>query len=471
MNNNPPRVRDTSASAVIWPRTLHRSQEFEVLLDGWTDFASRSIQVHIGLTSAPSYLNFRPLSAELDASGNGRVPVPQGFDVEGLWGAHVDHVSCDDQSVIPANNPAALVNWDNGEPSDMDVQLVHQELWAQNKLLHDSPVGDPSNPSNQLHFSAVLLAGVLTTQHVIYPGLITIPLSERPVDREHVELLNGFLLSLHLPVLVDEDKWADSKASRYPMTAVLIPQIWAPDFDEAHRIARELIERLQLVLAVNRLANADPVAVVIAQRQPDDSSKSRIYPYETRYEGNLLGGDLAGESPDILVGDFERLKDDSLVSLCAGLFSEAIAERNEDFKFFKYWSVLETLSERLGDEGPVALLTGSDWPEKVRPMDPGPRVYSMLAKILTDSSISEDALPGPATDLYELVQVFKARRNATAHYGGFAPANAAQQARGWFPYASKSLGSEAEWIESLRWISLASLRFALEAGPQQSDAY
>ena len=110
------------------------------------------------------------------------------------------------------------------------------------------------------------------------------------------------------------------------MTAVLIPQVWAPDFDEAHCIARELVERLQLVLAVNRLAKADPVALVIAQRQPDDSSQSRIYPYETRYEGNLLGGDLAGESPDILVSDFKRLKEDPLVSLCAGLFAEAIAE-------------------------------------------------------------------------------------------------------------------------------------------------
>ena len=466
MNNNPPRVRDTSASAVIWPKTLHRSQEFEVLLDGWTDFASRTIQVHIGLTCAPSYLTFRPLSAELDASGNGRVPVPQGFNVEGLWGAHVDHVTCDDQAVIPANNPAALVNWDDTELSDVDVQRVHQELSAQNKLLYHSPVGDPSNPSNRLHRSVVLLAGVLTTRHVIYPGLITIPLAERPVDREHRELLNGFLRSLHLPVLVDEGKWADSKASRYPMTAVLIPQVWAPDFDDAHRIARELVERLQLVLAINRLAKASPVALVIEQRQADNSSQSRIYPYETRYEGNLLGGDLAGESPDILVGDFKRLNDDPLVSLCAGLFAEAIAERNEDFKFFKYWSVLETLSERLGDEGPVALLTGSDWPETIGPMDPGPRVYSMLAKILTDSSMSEDSLPGPATDLYELVQVFKARRNATAHYGGFAPANAAQQARGWFSNASKSLGSEAEWIESLRWISLTSLRFALGTGSQ-----
>lgn len=466
MSRGMPQARHPGASAVILPRMLDRRQAFVVKLEGWTKFASSSVEVHIGVTSPASYLSLRPLRTRLDAAGCGSVSVPEGFDLEMLRGVHVAHVTCGDRALIPANNPAALVNWEGLALSDDKVQLIQQDLSFQNKALYGSPVGDPTEPSNRLHRAVTLFTGVLTTQQSIYPGLITIPLDERPVDREHLELLNGFLRRLALPVSVDPDKWSSSKSSRYPTTAVLIPQIWAPTFEDAHQLATEMVERLQLVLSINRLARPSQVALIVEQRQADDSSRSRVYPFETHYGGNLAGGPIAGEGAEHLAAEFARLGDDRLARLGAGLFAEALAEKNEDFQFFKHWSVLETLSERHGSAGSVALISGSPWPQKARPLDPGPRVYSMVAKVLASNNLSEKGACSPGTDLYDLIQVLKARRNATAHYGGFDPLSPVQQNRPWYAAARKSVGTEREWLRTARDLNVTVLHFALAQPPQ-----
>ncbi|WP_194384813.1 hypothetical protein [Microbacterium luteum] len=461
MSGTKPATRHPGSSAIIMPRILSSGEAFDVHLKGLTEFASHDVEVHLGITSPAGHLSFQPLQVRLDSCGNGNAKVPHGVDLERLWGVYVDHVSNGARTLVPENNPASLVNWTGPAVSDEETQMIHDDLSAQHKNLFGSPVGDPTNPSNHLHRVVTLLAGVLTTQHTIYPGLITVPLDARPVDREHVELLNHFLESLKLPVAVDIGKWASSKASRYPTTAVLIPQIWAPDFENAHQLATEMIERLQLVLSLNRLAKANPVALILEQRQPNNSSRSRVYPLDTHYGGNLIGGAVAGESPDHLASEFVGLGNDPLARLGASLFAEALAERNEDFKFFKHWSVLETLAERLGDGGTVSLMSGAPWPEKVGPQDPGPRVYSMAAKVLAARNIPESGFGGPSSDLYELIQVLKARRNATAHYGGFDAGSSTQQRRAWYPDAMKSLRAEPEWLRAARDLNVAVLHFAL----------
>lgn len=458
--------RHMNATATIEPRFLRKGEEFTLVLRGWTKFAGSVVEAHIGVTCPASYLSFRPLQAHLDADGNGTVVVPEGIDVDWLWSAYVDRVSGQDQTLLPWSNPASLVNWDGDSLTEEGAQLVHYSLSGQNKSLYGSPLGDSSNPLNRVHRVVTLLTGVLTTQHNIYPGLITIPLDKRPVDREHLELLNHFLGGLKLPVKIDAEKWFSSKANRHPTTAVLIPQIWAEDFDSAHLIASEAINRLQLVLSLNRLAAAKPVALVIEQRQPDETSLSRVYPFDTRYTGNLAGGFIAGESSEQLEAEFRGMQEHALARLAATLFSEALAEVNEDFAFFKYWACLEVLSEELGSNGALSLTDGSPWPDKVNPLDPGPKVYSMIASILLARSTHEQSFSAPGTDLYDLVQVLKARRNATAHYGGFDAGSQAQQSRPWYPHALRSSTSTFEWLGAARSLCVTALRFALSSSPQ-----
>lgn len=461
-------MRVAGTSAVVLPRILAPGQEFVVQLEGWGEFAGCVVDVHIGLTSPAGYLSLRPLRTQLDASGNGSVRAPRGLDVERLWGLHVDRLTCAGRELIPENNPASLVNWDGPILAEEETQQVYDLLRSECDALFASPIGDPTDSANRLHRVVSVLTGVLTTRHSVYPGLLTVPLDERPVDREHLDLVNGFLGSLKLPVVVDTGKWSLSKSNRYPSTAVLLPQVWAPDFEGAHRLALERIERLQLVLALNRLAKATPVALIIEQRQSDDTSTSRVYPLGTHYTGNLMGGVIAGESPEQLAAEFAGLESDPVARLGASLFAEALAETDEDFRFFKHWSALEVLSERYGDDGAVTLTSGEPWPEALRPLDPAPKVYSMVAKVLSTIKMVEGGLCAPATDLYELIQVLKARRNATAHYGRFDPADPAQQGRGWYAEALKSSGAEPEWLLAARNLNVMMLHFVLGRGPSES---
>lgn len=468
MSDDASTTRHPGASAVILPRILTPGQDIVVQLEGWAEFAGYDVDVHIGLTSPAGYLSFRPLRTQLDASGAGSVRVPRGIDVERLWGLHVDRLTCAGRDLIPAHNPASLVNWDGPALTEEETQLIYDGLRAECDALFASPIGDSSDPANRLHRVVSILTGVLTTQHCVYPGLITLPLDERPVDSEHLDLVNRFLGSLKLPVVVDPEKWSSSKSNRHPSTAVLLPQVWAPDFESAHRLAVERIERLQLVLSVNRLAKAMPIALIVEQRQVDGASRSRVYPLGTHYGGNLMGGVIAGESPELLTAEFEGLESDPVARLGASLFAEALAETDEDFRFFKHWSALEVLSERYGDGGDITLTSGEPWPETVGPLDPGPKVYSMVVKVLSAINVAERDFSTPAADLYELIQVLKARRNATAHYGRFDPVNPVQQGRRWYAEALKSSGSEQEWLHAARNLNVTVLHFVLGRGPSGS---
>ncbi len=186
------------------------------------------------------------------------------------------------------------------------------------------------------------------------------------------------------------------------------------------------------ILGLNRDARGRPVATVIEQRQPDDSIKHRIYIEDEGYRGNLIGGFLSGEDQQQLLAQHHAMRADPLLRMCVDLYAEALADHSPDARFFRVWSLLETLSHsRVPRAQPVVRLDGTPWPGRHGTTSAAaPRVYELIAsKFFQSRQVNESSAFAPAEDLYEAVRCWYARRNATGHYGRFDPTDARQHAQ------------------------------------------
>ena len=118
------------------------------------------------------------------------------------------------------------------------------------------------------------------------------------------------------------------------MTAIVLPEIWAPDFEDATKIVRDVQEKLTGILALNRQAAGRPVAIVLEQEGRDET-RFRVISGGQTYTGNLLGGSLSGEDQASLIRQYEGAGADPLVRLCCDLYAEALAESSVDAQFLR----------------------------------------------------------------------------------------------------------------------------------------
>lgn len=181
---------------------------------------------------------------------------------------------------------------------------------------------------------------------------------------------------------------------------------------------------------------------MIEQRQPDDSIKHRIYVEDASYGGNLLGGFISGEDQGQLLAQGAAMRSDPLLRLCVDLYAEALADPSHDARYLRLWSVVETLSGARVPAGQTVMrLDGTTWPGSHSTTDAAPRAYALIASVFGPGSVDESSSVAPASDLYEAVCGWYARRNATGHYGRFDPTDARQQAQRWFARAQQTVSS------------------------------
>jgi hypothetical protein len=87
-------------------------------------------------------------------------------------------------------------------------------------------------------------------------------------------------------------------------------------------------------------------ATVVIPRYGDEPT---LFLTRSSYTGNILTGEISGEKPEILEQYRKRIENDPKARLWADLYREAQKEEHPDFKYFKYWQVLEAMAEDLGD--------------------------------------------------------------------------------------------------------------------------
>ncbi len=219
-----------------------------------------------------------------------------------------------------------------------------------------------------------------------------------------------------------------------PLAVMHVPTIHATTRGEALGALKDHCDVVLSTLAPHRLAKGRVFAFVLEDRI---FTGSWLEFGGRPYQGNILGGFLSGEDPFSLARAFENVKADPMIRLFATLHAEALAEENSDFAYFRFWNLLESIATlRVPGGLPVTDFSGAPVLNKKGNQSTtsaaGPSVYELIRSRFTARGVTEALFKmtyPPGTDMLHCVEVWKAFRHATAHFGGFRASDPVQQAK------------------------------------------
>lgn len=451
-----PSETDKGPTAWIEPEVLRDGEPMTIHIANCRNFRGRTVQVELGYVDALDSGWCMSAGIVLDADGSGTLTTPSGLSLGVEATVMVTQLRDPESEAaeqIASTRPSTL------NPSDLspkDGEELLTEMLAKQKSLYEEPLGDPAADTRE-HRVVVLVEGLLLTQPARLPGWSLLPLSSRLEMEEYRSIVNRLVRDLGwAPIdVASVEPWRSHASPAYPLCAAVFPAVWAATYEAAGQVAHEHVQLALALLSANRGAAGRPVVIVIQQRQPNDGVVTKLSLPAAHYQGNLVGGFIAGEDQRFLLKQLRASGSDPILRLAYELLAEAMRESSVDARYFRYWSILEFLSgARIAPGQVVTLLDGSPWPDdpNATTSAAAPRVYEYLRHSL---SPAQDTAANPGESLYERVRIWYARRNATGHYGRFVLGDSRQVTKGWYQWASRSAGDLGEPLGQLSMLKQA----------------
>lgn len=447
--------------AHVRPQWFKDGDAFTIEVTGATHLANQTVNAVLFELSAIETQWILQAPMELDKHGNGTSSQPDGLNLGHEASVYVSSLIEVKDGELPQEHQFPMVRYsiaNSGTPISSldDVIGAHLRIVAEQESTYVVSLGEPAGQGALEHRVLSVVQGLYMTTLLKLPGIRILPVEARPTAAEEREIINAVLADMRWPSRITERDWHGLSQARTPIMLIVCDRIWARTYEEAGELARDVRDRVIALMAINRRATGRPVCLVIEQRQPNNAVVSKWASEQPSYTGNLAGGFISGESQSRLLKQYRGIEADPLVKLCCDLYGEALNDRSIDAQFLRFWSILEFLSgARLLSNHVVTLRNGSPWPNTSAntTKTAKPRVYRYVATFLDRGNIDEASVLAPATDLYEAVCVWYARRNATGHYGRFVVGDAIQMTQNWYPQAQSSLTSSQPgrtWIRALQ---------------------
>ena len=298
----------------------------------------------------------------------------------------------------------------------------------------------------------VFVVGVLITVRVRFDRWEVFP--HRGLDKKNqVEFVNEFLKTYSVPAQVEYTQKLSTNTQRNNPTYVAhFPLIKANSREQVLNYVTKEVHTLSEVLALTRGGDGQIFNIFI---ENIETGGHELYAPRPTYIGNQLTGWGTGDDPEHIAASFKKMKSARFRYLF-NLYREAISEQNLDFRYARYWQILEVLAEAQNYDLNEKIYDASGTPIRYKEGGKEIRlgtirkdvaianakaiVYKMLYDLYQKNSISMN-LTIPLQDtgqqvsrtitysLWERVKVWHGMRNAAAHYGGFQPADPLQEAK------------------------------------------
>jgi hypothetical protein len=360
--------------------------------------------------SIPARQEADTLVAELDADPSWRVlelaalEVPSGRRIVAGTDFGREYLVLGDDSVVTGDAAAA----------------AFQEVQVERQAFYDQPLGTEGN-----RYRAVLLAeGVLLSGPLQIPGMVVKPLSNSTRGADLAQIMNDVLAQLNLHTRVLPQLWVNEHRTRRPTLVFTADDVRAPDVRRAVQTVFEVAEDVLALLALQRDAAPALLAGIIESTDVDPPQGAGWIGLSP-YRGNLMGGFISGESQAAFVSLHEGLHRDPRLRLWLSLHHDALAEERWDFRVFRHFNLLETISREMFGEGSAVVrfdgspIIGGDG-KPVTTSSARGKVYALLRWWSEVVSSAEGNLCAPgATSLWDEVGVWVGLRDAVAHDGGY----------------------------------------------------
>jgi len=276
-----------------------------------------------------------------------------------------------------------------------------------------SPVDIRNSKSSELKdcCAFVFINNLLIGTRIRFDHFEAIPTNSGLGAKDQIDFVNEFFksntnININFPY---SNELRDSSQRSNPAFVLHFPEIIGSSYDEINKYCIEKITLLLLAFALSRDASGEIFGIVLLDRL---SGKAMHYPIANPYIGNLLVGNLSGESPQELQTYLNGLQTKPMNQFFAKLFKEAKREKNTDFQYVRYWQILEILAESRNYDSSKPLL---DYDGK--PLSDGSQLRYIKGSVNIVFNLLRESQIGNTKDSWENVNIWFAFRNSVAHQG------------------------------------------------------
>jgi hypothetical protein len=315
-----------------------------------------------------------------------------------------------------------------------EAQHALEVVLHEREALYRTPI--VVNENGTAFRAAVLADGCLLSRVMFVPGLEAIPIEKSTLGSAAPEVMNAAIAQLDFAGGVDPNWWIGEYAQRRPTLLLVARRIIAHDAPLAVAELRNRMRILLNLLAVSRGATASLIGGYLeAETDTKDWTPVGAWIETDTYSGNLLTGFLSGENQTGLFRRWGKVESDPRIGLWLSLFADALAESRWDFRFFRFFNLLETIALEVVGNGKT-VVDGMGNVVKDASGNPATtssargKVYAaLIAASHGGSSVDSNHCVRPGVTLWQEVRVWTDIRNAVAHEGGF---------RNWDPLQASS---------------------------------
>lgn len=223
-------------------------------------------------------------------------------------------------------------------------------------------------------------------------------------------------------IIIDKNPWelVDVMQST-PVAVINLADIKAKDLNKALDICTKKIYLLVLCLSFGRMACGEIFNITLINKS---IWQIHIMPKERLYTGNLWTWYLTGENSELIQNQLKALETSPMKTFRLRLYNEALGEQNDEFKYMRYWQILETIADSknydanqplIDFNGNVILNADKTGRSLSNPVD---KVYELLRSLKQKNNVWEHVIHDKIEpiDLRDMVNYRLAFRNSVAHF-------------------------------------------------------
>jgi len=330
-----------------------------------------------------------------------------------------------------------------------EVEQLEQEIeW---RFLEPRDVRTDASMLGTVYTGFVFIKDVLVGTRIRLDRLELVPTNDGIGARDPHEVVNTFLEHrTSTGIIFEYGGQLESQSRRAsPVCVVHFPAVQSNSLDAARDCCVGKTNAVLLALALSRDAGGSIFDVVLIDHSSGRATKFTIPP---AYVGNLLTGQLAGESAESLEAYVEGISEDSMGAFLSELYKEARRERDPRYQYIRLWQILELLAdqEEFDQSEPLTDYEGIVMEEE----NGSPR--RSKGSVHTVFRLLREAQLGSTEQTWKDVNVWFAFRSAVAHYGALSEFHRLSRAavRSWAQVGIDEIAESEghdKFLDSLRW--------------------
>lgn len=290
---------------------------------------------------------------------------------------------------------------ENGEIKEAPPEIVRAEIEKWEKSIS---IGKKSDLKNIKHSEAHFICSdcLITTPVKIGPAEIY-PLSKSGIVDLSSSIKEAILFQglMNVPLNDIAEKIFEQNDRRSPLFCMSFRRIYRDD-DKVIAPLLPYIKRIFGILCINRGSYSRLLGGVYL-KQKDGHKVVNYMNLNSYYRGNLLGGSLSKEKPELWNEQYTLSQSSSFKSEIMSKLNSAYAETDLDISYFRLWSIIESIANVV--YGNKKLQTVKLLLKEVYSSHDVEKTISLK---LGDSTFSFD----------DLLNMWLDWRNCTAHDGG-----------------------------------------------------